>query len=59
MASIHVYNLAGQQVMGLEKTASLGLNTESLNTNDFSNGMYIVEIAINGETSRQKFMITK
>jgi len=58
-ATIRVYNLAGQQMMSVEKGASEGYNTESINTNTFSNGMYIFEIEVNGVTTRQKFLISK
>jgi len=58
-AKLSVYNLSGQRVLFTEGEAVEGLNTQSMNTNTLSNGVYIFEVNTNGETQRMKFTIAK
>ncbi len=58
-AKLSVYNLSGQRVLFTEGEAAEGLNTQSINTNTLSNGVYIFEVNTNGETQRMKFTIAK
>lgn len=57
--NLNVYNLAGQKVLNVTTTATEGLNTQTVNTNILSNGVYVFEVQNNGETQRQQFEIVK
>ena len=56
---IKVYNIIGKQMMYLENTFQEGTNNFSLNTSVLINGLYILELEINGKINRQRFMISK
>ncbi len=56
---LNIYNLSGEKVLGSEANAEEGLNTQTLNTNTLSSGVYIFEVYTNGEAQRQKFTIAK
>ncbi len=56
---MNVYNITGQKVIAQENPSSIGQNTQSINTQLLSNGVYIFEIEKNGVLQRQKFIISK
>jgi len=58
-AKLSVYNLSGQKVFTAETETTEGMNTQSINTNALSNGVYIFEVYSNGETQRMKFTIAR
>lgn len=57
--SMNIYNLNGQKVLSTETLGNEGMNTENINTSQLSNGVYIFEIAANGETQRRRFTVSR
>ena len=60
LVSISVFNSIGQKVADLEK-ANLysGSHQYELNTCAFNNGIYFIEIAVNGNSMSKKLFINK
>ena len=58
-ANINIYNLSGQKMMGYEKSTVTGFNSERINTNTLSDGVYIFELENNGDIRRQRFIVSK
>lgn len=56
---LNIYSLSGQKVLSSEVVTQEGINSKNINTGFLSDGVYIFEIVVNGETKRQKFTISK
>jgi hypothetical protein len=56
-SQISVYNVSGQRILSSQVATITGSNTYNLNTSVLSNGIYIFEIANNGDVQRMKFTI--
>ena len=56
---INIYNISGQRVLTYERSAVLGFNSENIYTHDLGNGVYILELASNGDVRRQRFVVQK
>ena len=57
--SMSVFNLTGQNVLRVQSLAAGGINSQTINTETLSNGVYILEVQNNGESQRMKFTISR
>ena len=55
--NISVFNIMGQKVAEENVTISTGLNTNSINTENLSNGIYFVTVKANGFENTMKFIV--
>ena len=55
--NISVFNIMGQKVAEEIVTISAGLNTNSINTENLSNGIYFVTVKANGFENTMKFIV--
>ncbi|HLP20325.1 MAG TPA: M43 family zinc metalloprotease [Chitinophagales bacterium] len=58
-ALFNIYNLGGQKVKEIQGSAFEGINKETFNTDMLSNGVYVLQLSINGESQMLKFTINK
>jgi hypothetical protein len=56
---LRVYNALGQNVLSDEMGAHEGNNTQSINIEGLSNGVYIFEVLNHGDAQRREFTISK
>lgn len=57
--NLRVYSLLGKLVINSEIVANLGLNSVRLNLNDVENGVYLVQLGNNNNTTTHKLIVNK
>ena len=57
--NLRVYSLLGKLVINSEIVANLGLNSIRLNLNDVENGVYLVQLGNNNNTTTHKLIVNK
>ena len=57
--NLRVYSLLGKLVINSEIVANLGLNSVRLNLNDVENGVYLVQLGKNNNTTTHKLIVNK
>lgn len=57
-AEIAITNLLGQTIFTTNENLVIGKNSVTVNTESFTNGMYIANVTINGEQRTMKFIVT-
>jgi len=55
--SINVYNIMGQKVMEQNVNVNAGVNVPTINTADFTSGIYFVTVKANGFENTMKFIV--
>jgi hypothetical protein len=58
-ASVVIYNTMGQKIATVKQTTMLGENTMYVNVATFANGLYLMDLVIDGEHTIQKFSVIK
>jgi hypothetical protein len=58
-AVVNIFNTLGQKINTVSKTSMQGQNTIINKVSNYPAGMYMMELVLNGETSVQKFTVTK
>lgn len=53
----NVFNAVGQKVLSLQETSFEGENHMTINTSSLSNGIYMLELYLNGERKVQRFVV--
>ncbi len=56
---IRIYDMTGRTIQLFNKTLTTGSNVISLDTKDFTNGMYFIEVSSDSKTSTRKLVIQK
>jgi hypothetical protein len=56
-ATVEIYNSCGKMIDGFKLNTHSGWNKLTVNTTNFSQGVYVVAVSLNGETQRRKLIV--